>query len=409
MPKHFLFISLPDHGHLLPPLVVAKELARRGHQVDLVTSPKLADIVEANGLRPLCYESVLEAMPVEAHQEDAPDQAAKPILSVEDNAAVVDVVEEAFGDRRPDLVAYDFASSTAGRILARKWDVPAVQLNAVFAQNEEFAYTQSFDDNGVATGKPMTPRELASLPAFRPWADRTAALLDQHGMGSMFDEIVDAAAEFNLVFIPKALQPMADSFDERFAFVGPCVDDRESLGRWEPRSNGLPIVLVSLGTLFNQNPDFFRTCVEAFSDAPVHVVMTLGGGVDPAELGELPPNIEAHPWLSHMMVLKHAAVMVTHGGVSSVTDALSVGCPLVVVPVEPVTRAAGLQIDKLGLGRMLPEQSFNAEELRRTVLALIEDVTMEPNLRWMRQQIEKAGGAPRAADVLEARIQRGGG
>jgi calicheamicin 4-deoxy-4-thio-alpha-D-digitoxosyltransferase len=75
-----------------------------------------------------------------------------------------------------------------------------------------------------------------------------------------------------------------ETFDDRYAFVGPCLTERAHQGEWQPPGIG-PMLWISLGTAFNERTDFFRTCAEAFAGTPWQVVMSIGTLDDPVELG----------------------------------------------------------------------------------------------------------------------------
>ena len=70
---------------------------------------------------------------------------------------------------------------------------------------------------------------------------------------------------------------------------------RRSVGARAPTAGSavdreLPLVYVSLGTLFNADATFFRNCFEAFRDMDVRVIMSIGSNVSEASLGPAPPN-----------------------------------------------------------------------------------------------------------------------
>jgi MGT family glycosyltransferase len=134
--------------------------------------------------------------------------------------------------------------------------------------------------------------------------------------------------DLNIVFMPRDFQPHGDGFDESFVFVGPCIAADTGAIQWTPPNENRN-VLISLGTESNKRPGFFRTCAGAFEDKSWHVVMTLGRGRNPADLSITAPNVEAHEWLPHPVVLPHMSVLICHGGLGS-TGA-------------PAERAAGLR------------------------------------------------------------------
>ena len=69
-----------------------------------------------------------------------------------------------FDGDRPDVIAYDVATSHAGRILRRLWDRPAIQLNPVFVQNDNFSFAEGYAENGEYSGP--TPEQMGA------WAGR---------------------------------------------------------------------------------------------------------------------------------------------------------------------------------------------------------------------------------------------
>jgi len=63
-----------------------------------------------------------------------------------------------------------------------------------------------------------------------------------------------------LVFLPKAFQVEAAQFDERFLFVGPSFIEPPPAPWPVPKKDTSPTikVYISLGTLRNNEPDFYR-------------------------------------------------------------------------------------------------------------------------------------------------------
>ncbi|MFE7317620.1 nucleotide disphospho-sugar-binding domain-containing protein [Streptomyces sp. NPDC057555] len=121
-------------------------------------------------------------------------------------------------------------------------------------------------------------------------------------------------------------------------------------------------------------------------------------------LGDLPANAEAHRWVPQMKILPHADVFVTAGGMGSTMEGLSHGVPLITVPQAADQFITGVQIDKLGLGKLIPATEVTAQALREAVLSVAGDPAMAGRLASMRTDIANSGGADAAADVIESRI-----
>ncbi|WP_246645971.1 macrolide family glycosyltransferase [Nonomuraea ceibae] len=393
MTGRFLFMCQPDHGHVIPGLAVAAELVRRGNQVTYLTSPAMAGLVTGAGATLLPYESIYRDVDLRKLEDDPLGLLS---LFLDESAAML---AAAGPEHRPDVIVYDVSVLHAGRVLARKWDVPATQFIPVFAANEHFSFlTAVYAEDGGGGPGPELPGWVDGMLA------RTRDLAAAHGVTADPAELWWQVQDSNVVALPRAFQYAGDTFDERFAFVGPCLDERRFLTGWQPPGDGLPIALLSFGTVLTSRPELVRTCVRAFAELPWRTVVTLGDGLDPAELGPLPPTVEAHRWVSHLDVLRHARVAVTQGGMGTAMEALHWGRPAVVVPATAIDRVSARRIAELGLGRTLDPAALTPGQLVETVLDAAADETMHRAAAAMRREIAAAGGTARAADVLESRL-----
>ncbi|MEV4176741.1 macrolide family glycosyltransferase [Nonomuraea sp. NPDC049709] len=394
MTGHYLFMCHPDHGHVIPTLAVVAELTRRGNRVTYLTAESTAPLVAEAGATPVTYDSPYERVDTR-ELEDDPLRLLSVLL--DDSEAMLGAAGRLPGGL--DAIVYDFSILHAGRILARKTGLPATQLIPIFASNAHYSLLASTYEGEDGGGLDR------ALPG---WVDgmlaRIGTLARAHGVhddpAELWWEIQDA----NLVTIPRSFQFAGETFDERFTFVGPCLGERRFLSEWEPPGDGLPVALLSFGTVATTRPELLRTCVQALAELPWRTVVTLAGGMDAADLGPLPPTVEARRWVSHMSVLRHASVAVTHGGIGTAMEALSWGCPLVVVPTTALDRPPARRIGELGLGRTLDPAGLTPGKLAEQVLAVADDERVRRATAAMRAEIRAAGGAVRAADELERRL-----
>jgi MGT family glycosyltransferase len=396
MTGHVFLNPLPAYGHVTPTLAVVTELIERGHKVTFATTAEFADAVSATGAVSLCYESDL-AGKVQPERFTADYVAREPLRCIEENIRTTRFFERNF-DGVPDLFVYDVSTFPAGRALSAKYDRPAIQLFPVFASNERFVFGHR---QAAELDEPIS----AGHPAIVEFLEKVGEFVAEHGLDTTVERFLTPCDEANLVFLPKEFQLGAEDFDDRHTFVGPCLP-REHDRSWRP-PDGSPVVLISLGTTFNRNPAFFRRCAEVFADLPWHVVLTLGSRVDVAELGPLSSTVEAHQWLPHAGVLEHASVFVCHAGMGTMMEALSFGVPLVLVPPDVTEhRLNARRAAELGLGRMVSSVDVSAEEIRDAVLAVAGDRETRDRVARMRDVVRGAGGAIRAADVIESRLPR---
>ncbi|MFI9819400.1 glycosyltransferase [Streptomyces sp. NPDC052013] len=394
-PAHIAMFSIAAHGHVNPSLEVIRELVARGHRVTYAIPPAFAEKVAGTGAEPKLWNSTLPGP--DADPEDWGSTLldnVEPFLN--DAIQALPQLIEAYEGDEPDLVLHDITSYPA-RVLAHRWGVPAISLSPNLVAWE--GYEEEVAEPMWREPK-QTERGRAYYARFRAW-------LEENGI-TMHPDPFAGRPDRSIVLIPKALQPHADRVDERvYSFVGACQGDRGAEGEWQRPEGAQKVVLVSLGSSFTKQPGFYRECVKAFGDLPGwHLVLQIGRHVDPAELGDVPANVEVHDWVPQLAILKQADLFVTHAGAGGSQEGLATATPMIAVPqaVDQFGNADMLQA--LGVARHVPTEEATAETLRATALALVDDPKVADRLRQIRTEMAQEGGTRRAADLIEAELHR---
>jgi MGT family glycosyltransferase len=397
MSSHVAFFNIPAVGHVYPTLAVAAELVARGHRVSYASIERRRPVIEATGASLVPYETT---RPKESDPSMvAPDRGvylAQAMLTfIEEAAHTLPQFEAAFADDMPDVVAFD-RLSFAGRIFALKHKLPSVQLWPMLVSAE---YWSLFHD--------YAPYD-ESHPIFLTYAEKLDGLLRAHGLDIATDDFLFSPPDAgNISFYPRSFQFRGELHDPKYTFVGPCPRPRDAVSGWTPPNNSRPVLLISLGSVYNALPGFYASCVAAFADSPWHVVLAVGERTDPASLVDLPTNIEVHQVVPQLEVLAHATVFLSHGGLGGIMEALSEKVPLVILPQTVEQESNALRLEQLGLGRWLPAD-FTPEVLRAAVEDVASDIGMATRLAAMRNDIETAGGAAAAADVVDVLLAQAG-
>jgi MGT family glycosyltransferase len=202
------------------------------------------------------------------------------------------------------------------------------------------------------------------------------------------------------------MQLSADRVDpERVDFVGPCFGDRSAQGSWQRPEGAEKVLLVSLGSAYTQQPEFYRRCVEAFGGlAGWHVVLQIGKHVDPAELGEVPGNVEVRSWVPQLAILEQADAFVTHAGMGSSSEGLFTGVPMIAVPQGAEQPLNAGRLVELGVARRIETADATADALRCALLELTSDPEVALRVARLKAEVRAEGGTARAADLIEARL-----
>jgi MGT family glycosyltransferase len=200
------------------------------------------------------------------------------------------------------------------------------------------------------------------------------------------------------------------SLPGHYHFVGPVLQYRPKMMTfdWERfhRMKDKPRILVSIGTTFDHTHklDFFRKVIAALQDAPVNVLVVS----EPHLLAGWPDNFLVQAKVPQLDVLPYLKAVVCHGGHNTVSEALTHGLPLVVLPIAFDQAHVAAQVAASGAGVRLHFKRFKPEHLRGAV----EDVLAAPGYREaagrIRLSFEEAGGTARAAGLLEDMVKHEG-
>ncbi|MFD2349933.1 glycosyltransferase [Nonomuraea ferruginea] len=286
----------------------------------------MAPQIESAGATVLCYDSAYQSVDLRKLEDDPLGLLS---LFLDESAAMLRAAERLRD--RPDLIVYDISILHAEPRPGKEVEAPGHAADpGVRVERPLLLPLVHLRRAGSGAGAARLGRATCSAGR-GTWRSRTASRRTRPSCGGRSRTPTWSPCR------ARSSSP-SETFGERFAFVGPCLGERAFLSGWEPPGDGLPVALLSFGTVASGRPDLVRTCVRAFAELPWHGVVTLGDGMDPAELGPLPPTIEVRRWVSHLRVLEHASVAVTHGGMGTAMEALYWGCPMVVVPATAVDR-----------------------------------------------------------------------
>ena len=364
-----LFVNLPYYGHVIPTVGLVQELVRAGHQVTYLLPHDWENRIAGSGADFLGYEN-------------------SPKLDKQIRSAFFKA-EEVMADH--DLLIYE-QFFFVGKHLAEKHGKKCVRIFTAPATNRELM--KAF----LSSGGPMGIFRLPLIA--RLWtADAVKGLGIRLKCPNWLDEIVENPPQCNLVYTLRSFQPFQEDFPaDRFHFIGPSVyDRREADFPILPR----PVIYLSIGTILKGADTFFRTCVEAFRDEAVTVVISVGNHFDISKLGSLPDHFIVRSSVPQVTVLKQAALFITHGGMNSVCEAMAAGVPMVVIPFvsdQPVNAA---QVQRLGLGRILHYKSITPAILRDTAFAVMNDPRIRETSQAMKAEISRAPGNSRAVKIIE--------
>ncbi|MFE3022526.1 glycosyltransferase [Nocardia tengchongensis] len=303
-------VALTGSGGTVPPeLGVVRRLVRRGHRVTVLAEESLAEAVAATGAR-------LRPRAGAGFARDTADE--------------IDA-------ERPDLVLASFFAFGA-MVAAQACEVPfSVLIPGVYPLPVE-----GEPPPGTGFGRAHGPagrlrdRLVGSLVQ-RRWDEELLPKLNALRADFGLDRLAHYQDQARLARRQLVLSSAAFDFPgqgpDGVRWVGPILDEPDWVAdtSWTQTDGGDPLVLVALSTTFQRQTDCLQRISEALGQLPVRGVITTGPAVDPAEI-HAPPNVTVLRAAPHREIMRHASLVITHGGHGTLMKSFAADLPVVVLP-----------------------------------------------------------------------------
>jgi zeaxanthin glucosyltransferase len=207
--------------------------------------------------------------------------------------------------------------------------------------------------------------------------------------------------------LPESLEFTTTTRPANLHYTGPFVDNQQRPHIDFPwhRLNGRPLIYASLGTLQNGSEHAFRTIAEACSPLDAQLVLSLGGGLDPARLGTLPGNPVVVSYAPQLDLIKRSALVITHAGLNTVLESLAEGVPLVAIPFGNDQPGVAARVAAKGAGIVIPNRQLNVNRLRTAVKSALEDSRYRNAARRLQTRMQEIDGLELAVDIIEDTLQ----
>lgn len=217
-----------------------------------------------------------------------------------------------------------------------------------------------------------------------------------------FTEIINAPGDLTLSYTSAQIFPQTDKLKDTYLFIGPAIDTRPPSipFPFEELDSEQLLIYITLGTVFNNNPTFFRNCIEAFKDSEYQVVISLGRRLPVSQFEPLPSNFIIRDYVPQFEILQRAALFISHGGVNSIHQALYHGVPLLIVPQQLEHALVSARMAELGAAIALRKPT--AKKLQQAASRLLNDNAYRHKAELLGMGLKTAGGVSKAVDWLEA-------
>jgi MGT family glycosyltransferase len=415
----FLIMTAAGTGHVTPCMPIAQKLVERGHEVVWVTGRQYKEKVEATGARfhPLPKES--DPNGIEFYDFYPQVKGLKGLAEIkwlikhiclDACSREIEAIDTVLTDFKADVLVGDtvmfapyFISEMGGPPSAMISLLPAVGPSRDTAP---FGF-------GLLPGKNLITKTRNRLLNFlthrillRDITTYANNVRRELGLKLLKGPFISAMSEIPSLIMhistpafeyPRSEQP------ENVHLIGPVLPEPDHAFQpppwWSDLKDPEPVILVNQGTLAKNLDDLIVPTIKGLKDEQMLVVAV---PVKQGQLGELPANVRAEPFIPFAHLLPHVHVVVTNGGYGGTQAALAHGIPLVVAGATEDKMEVAARVEWSGAGINLRKQRPSPEEVRDAVKEVLVNPVYRENARRIQCDFAKYDAPTRAAELLEA-------
>jgi zeaxanthin glucosyltransferase len=412
---HFGIVTPPVSGHLDPFGALGRELEARGHQVTLIHMADLEakaaqerirfcaigaqdhpagflprfkeHLAQLEGLPALRYTVKTICLTTEMLCREMPDAARR--LKIE--ALLVDQTEPA-GACIAEHLGIPFVTVCNALMLNREPAVPPPFTSWTY---QSAGWARLRNHLGYFMWDRFMAPVLQTVQTYR----RRWGLPPWRTLAESFSTRLQISQE------PAALEYPRPTLPKNFYYVGPLRSPRSQpiAFPWD-RLDGRPVIYASLGSLQGGKAQIFQCIVEACKGVDAQLVLSHGGSLPPPIVERLAQECLVVPYAPQTELLARAQLTICHAGLNTVLDSLSHDVPLVTIPITYEQPAIARRVQWAGVGRSVPLRRLSVPRLRRAIREVLKDPVYRQQASRIAHSIRVAGGAPRAAALIEQAV-----
>ncbi|MDY0940576.1 MULTISPECIES: macrolide family glycosyltransferase [Priestia] len=386
-----LFFNFPGEGHINPTIALVEELVKKGEEVVYYCVEEYKNKIKKTGASFRPYENFVRNIDMVERMTKRIDPLEMLLHMGRSMDKIIETVLQEIGNEKYDYVIYD-NNFAAGWIIADVLKIPKVSSCTTFAINEEVFLSLTKSRGEIDKTSPKY-KEVEAIS--KKWKQKYGVTLTDK------QNLMSCPGDITLVYTSKLYQPHAEKFDDSFIFVGPSIASRKDIEPLPLKNiSNDKLIFISMGTVFNQQPELYKTCFEAFGESSAKVILSVGKQTDINQFKDIPSNFIVRNYVPQLEILQQADIFITHGGMNSSSEGLYFGVPLLVIPVMGDQPIVAKRIEELGAGLQLNRHELDAVALRSATEQILSNPAFKEKSLEVGKSLKEAGGYKKAVEAI---------
>jgi len=357
-----VFCNFPAHGGINPLLGTASELVNRGENIIYYCTEEFRHKIERTGAEFKPYKGRINKIEVIND-----DMFGLFKLTLEMTVDKLNYNLDAIRDEKPDYIIHD-SMCPWGKYIAAILNLPAVNLMHTFPVSESSTKITTdmipmlFKIICFTIGSEFNKMSIKNL-----LKKDYSIKLDLRDFGINKEEL-------NIIYTSKHMAPQVYESEKTYRFVGPSLFFKEESSDFPFESlKNNKVIYISLGTVHNNNPLFYKKCIQAFAEKEYFVVISTGQIKDMHLFFNAPKNFIIRSSVPQQRLLEQVDLFVTHAGMNGVNEAICRGVPMLLLPHQSEQKLIAKRVSEMGVGIPLNIKKITPKMIYQTAEMLISD------------------------------------
>jgi UDP:flavonoid glycosyltransferase YjiC (YdhE family) len=373
----FLFSSRPAFGHVFAIAPLAKAAQDAGHEVVFASGKAFLDRLRGWGFQTAevgegiewGFEQAAERFP-DLLQPEQPEFGARMFVDVLGPRSLHDM-NRVIAETQPDVVVYEVTDVGAG--------VAALASETTAVSHSLSRSARVFFD-ALRARMHVLWEELER--------DAVGDVLTGDVYLDIWPESMRAPEECGLARHQWSLRPIT------------WADPSGMVPEWLAKIRG-PLVFVSLGTVF-YGRDVLPKVIAALEALDCDALVLAGVDLTPEDLAVSTDRIRVAGFVNQAEVLRHADVVVHHGGAGTLLGTLSRGLPALSIGAGADRPMTSESLVKRGAGLALDPWTATSEGIAQAISKLLAESIYRQQAEEVRREIERMPSPGEIVAQLEA-------
>jgi len=279
-------------------------------------------------------------------------------LLIDTTAGLMDFLLAEGAREKPDVIFHSHLA-VWGKLIARHFGLPAVNLNTVIVMDRQvmLPYFRKLRQGA----KPEVTNMIDAVGILRKRSLFTS--LGFADLSDLWDVYVNKG-ELNICLFPDFLQPERNLLDKSYVFTGCPFDHR-------PAEEEKTLVYMAMGTILNEDISFYRWCISLLEEMELPALLSVGNKIDIGSLRPVKDFVKVVRFTDQPEVLKRSRLFISRGGMASLLEAIQTLTPMIVIPIIPEQRLNAEKVAELGIGLNLSGPVVDEQALRAAILEIL--------------------------------------